>query len=141
MKIQKRYSTLIIGSIVLICLFTFYNFKTVTDKPSADEEVIFTTASFTKTMSTSKKLVVVDFWATWCGPCRMAAPMVKEMAEKYKGKAIIGKLDVDKNPEISDKYKITAIPAILFFKNGKLIDKIIGLPQKEELDNKIKTNL
>ena len=131
----------IITNAALLIILAFIYIMTSANKTTIDEEVIFTTATFTKTTSTSKKLVVVDFWATWCGPCRMAAPMVKEMAEKYKGKAIIGKLDVDKNPEISDKYKITAIPAILFFKNGKLIDKIIGLPQKEELDNKIKTNL
>ena len=85
--------------------------------------------------------MVVDFWATWCGPCRATAPLIKKMSDKYSGKVIIGKLDVDKNQDISNRYNITSIPAILFFKNGKLKDKIIGKPTEEELDNKIKLNI
>ena len=135
--LRKLYSMgLILTGIVL-----FINANIPNNTNVSNEEVNFSTATFDKSVLKSSKLVVVDFWATWCGPCRMAAPIVKSMADKYNGKAVIGKLDVDKNQEISNRYKVTAIPTILFFKNGKIVDKIVGLPTKEELENKIKLNM
>lgn len=85
----------------------------------------------------SDKLVVIDFWAEWCGPCRMVGPIVDELATEYEGKAIIGKVDVDSNDEITSKYGIRNIPTILFLKNGELVDKQVGAAQKSVLVEKI----
>lgn len=85
----------------------------------------------------SDKLVVIDFWAEWCGPCRMVGPIVEELATEYEGKAIIGKVDVDSNDEITSKYGIRNIPTILFLKNGELVDKQVGAAQKSVLVEKI----
>jgi len=106
-----------------------------------ENEVKVTDANFEQVVLKSDKLVMVDFWATWCGPCRMIAPTIKELAENYKGKIVVGKLDVDQNHASANLYKINSIPAILFFKNGKLVDQQIGFVPKEVLENKIKNNL
>ena len=79
------------------------------------------------------KLVVIDFWAAWCGPCRMLAPIVEDLASEYDGKAVIGKLDVDNNPETSTKFGIRSLPTILFVKNGEVVDKQVGLTTKNQL--------
>ena len=77
----------------------------------------------------SGKPVVVDFWAEWCGPCRMVGPVVEELAKEYEGRVIIGKLDVDENVETPNEYGIRNIPTILFFKDGQIVDKQIGAPR------------
>lgn len=141
MKIKTILKKATFVGIFIAGLTLFINAEIPKSSKSSNEEVNFTTATFDKNVLKSNKLVVVDFWATWCGPCRMAAPIVKSMADKYNGKAVIGKLDVDKNQEISNRYKVTAIPTILFFKNGKVVDKIVGLPTKEQLDSKINNHL
>jgi thioredoxin 1 len=81
--------------------------------------------------------VMVDFWANWCGPCRMIAPIVEELAETYEGKAKIGKLDVDSHQEIAMKYKIMSIPNVLFFKGGEVVDQVIGAVPKKQFIEKI----
>jgi thioredoxin 1 len=85
----------------------------------------------------SGKPVVIDFWAEWCGPCRMVGPMVEELASEYDGKAIIGKLDVDSNPGVTSKFGIRNIPTVLFFKNGNLTDKQVGVAPKATLKQKL----
>ena len=87
------------------------------------------------------KTVLVDFWAEWCGPCRMIGPIIEELANEYKGKAIIGKLDVDSNQESSVKYGVRSIPTILTFKDGEIVDRQVGAVPKETLTNVIDSQL
>jgi thioredoxin 1 len=87
------------------------------------------------------KTVLVDFWAEWCGPCRMIGPIIEELANEYKGKAIIGKLDVDSNQESSIKYGVRSIPTILTFKDGEIVDRQVGAVPKETLTNVIDSQL
>ncbi len=81
--------------------------------------------------------VMVDFWAAWCGPCQMIAPTVDELAVEYAGKLKVGKLNTDENPDIAGKYQIMGIPTLLFFKDGKLVDKIVGAASKKQFKQKI----
>ncbi len=99
-----------------------------------------TDATFEEVLK-SDKLVVVDFWAEWCGPCRMVGPIVEELAVDYADKVIVGKVDVDNNDEITSKFGIRNIPTILFFKNGEIVDKQVGAAQKSTLVEKIDKQL
>lgn len=94
-------------------------------------------SNFDELVLKANKLVLVDFWAEWCGPCRMIAPIVKELSEEYEGRAIMAKVDVDNCPQISAKYGIRNIPTLLFFKNGEQVDKHVGATQKKVLAEKI----
>jgi len=89
----------------------------------------------------SDKAVVLDFWATWCGPCRMIAPIIEEMANEYDGKAIIGKVDVDNAPRAATKFGIRNIPTVLFIKNGEIVDKQVGAVPKNTLVSKLEAIL
>ena len=93
-----------------------------------------TDASFASDIIESGKPAMVDFWAVWCGPCRMVGPVVEELATEYQGKAVIGKVDVDTNQEVAAKYGIRNIPTILFFKDGEVVDKVVGVVPKEQLE-------
>lgn len=97
----------------------------------------FTDDNFNELVKQSKGLVVVDFWAQWCGPCRTVGPIIEDLSKEYEGKAHIGKLDVDSNPNVSSEFGITSIPAILFFKNGQVVDRVVGAQPKSALSNKI----
>ena len=87
------------------------------------------------------KTVLVDFWAEWCGPCRIISPVIEELANEYEGKAIIGKLDVDSNQESSVKYEVRSIPTIITFKDGKIVDRQVGAVPKETLKNVVDSQL
>ena len=100
-----------------------------------------TDANFEEVVLKSDKPVLVDFWAEWCGPCRMVGPVVEELAKEFEGKAIIGKVNVDNNPEISMKFGIRNIPALLFFKDGEIVDKQIGAVPKSVLADKLSKQL
>lgn len=85
--------------------------------------------------------VLVDFWAAWCGPCRLVGPIVEELAGEYEGKAVVGKVDVDTNPNVSMKFGIRSIPSLLIFKNGELVDTVIGAVPKVELKRRLDAQL
>ena len=96
-----------------------------------------TDANFEGLVLQNNKLVLVDFWAEWCGPCRMVGPIVSELSDDYKGEAVMTKLDVDSNPSSAQQFGIRNIPTILFFKNGRVVDKQVGAVPKSVLSKKI----
>jgi len=101
----------------------------------------FTDSNFETNVLQSDKLTVIDFWAEWCGPCRAIGPVIEELSREYSGKVNVGKVNVDLNPSVSMNYGITSIPAILFIKDGKVVDKQIGAVPKSILEKKIQANL
>jgi thioredoxin 1 len=103
---------------------------------AVNKPVEMTDATFEEVIQ-NHSLVVVDCWAPWCGPCRMVAPVIEELARDYAGKILFGKLNVDENREVSTKYEIMSIPTLLVFKNGKLADTIIGAMPRQLLEPKI----
>lgn len=100
-----------------------------------------TDANFEELVIKSNKPVLVDFWAEWCGPCLMVGPFVEEIAAEYEGKAIVGKLNVDNNPGVSMQFGIRNIPALLYFKDGKVVDKQVGAAAKSVLAGKLDAQL
>ncbi|MFT7033644.1 MAG: thioredoxin 1 [Cyclobacteriaceae bacterium] len=102
--------------------------------------ITITDENFNEVLGTDKP-VLVDFWAEWCGPCKMIGPVVEELAGDYEGKAVIGKVDVDSNPEVSAKFGIRSIPTLLVFKNGEVVDKQVGAVGKNVLAQKLDAQL
>ncbi len=101
----------------------------------------FTTSNFQETVLSSNQPVLVDFWAEWCGPCRMIGPVVEELSHEYEGKAVIGKVNVDENPDIAMNYGVRNIPTLLIFKGGEVVDKIVGAVPKGMIASKIEAQL
>ena len=101
----------------------------------------FTDSNFDELVLKSDKPVIVDFWAEWCGPCRMVGPIVQEIGEDFSETAVVGKLDVDSNPDVTMKFGIRNIPTILFFKNGEVADKQVGAVPKSVLVQKLEALL
>ena len=99
--------------------------------------VHFTDTNFGSEVINSDLPVVVDFWATWCGPCRAIAPIVEDLAKEYVGKVKVGKLDIDENQETAIKFGVRSIPTVLFFKGGKIVDSIIGAVPKSQFVQKL----
>ena len=100
--------------------------------------VAVTDTDFETQIEQHEGLAVVDFWATWCAPCRMIAPILEQLAEEYKGKAKVAKLDVDSNIRTATRFNVRSIPTILFFKDGKLVDQVVGAVPKPQLELKFR---
>ncbi len=100
-----------------------------------------TSSTWDKDVLGADGLVMVDFWAVWCGPCRIIAPTIEELAKNYAGKITVAKLNTDENPEIASKYKIMGIPTVIFFKNGEKLDQVVGAVPKSQLKSIIDAHL
>jgi thioredoxin 1 len=103
--------------------------------------VHLTESNFKKEVIESGLPVLVDFWATWCGPCKMIAPVVEELAKEFDQKIKVGKVDVDENPNIAGQFGIMSIPTLMFFKNGKVMEQVVGALSKVDLKKKIMANI
>jgi thioredoxin 1 len=100
--------------------------------------IILTDENFQREVLERTELVMVDFWADWCGPCHIMAPVIEELAAEFEGEVRVGKLDVDANPQAAETYGIRSIPTILFFQDGKIVDQVIGVAPKIELATRLK---
>lgn len=103
--------------------------------------VHLTDINFKKEALEAAGLVVVDFWAKWCGPCKMIAPVIEEMAKEYLGRAVIGKVDVDESPRTATQYGVMSIPTLIFIKKGKVMDQLVGAVSRPDLKKRIEANL
>lgn len=109
---------------------------------TSDAILEITDANFAEEIEAGEGLTIIDFWATWCGPCKMVAPIVEELAGEYEEKGLrVGKLDVDTNPSVTTRFHVTSIPSILFFKDGELVDKVVGAVPRPKLEEKILEHL
>lgn len=108
----------------------------------AESSVVYLTKdNFDRIVYDSDKPVIVDFWAPWCGPCRMVAPVMEQLAQEYDGKAVIGKVNVDEESELAAKFRIMSIPTVIMFKDGKVIEKIIGARPKSDFAELLNRNI
>ncbi len=103
-------------------------------------EVTITSENF-ESLKNGNLPLIVDFWATWCGPCRMVGPVISKLAEKYDGKIVVGKCDVEDNEDLASEFGIRNIPTILFFKDGEVVDKVVGAQGEAKLDEKFQSLL
>jgi thioredoxin 1 len=103
----------------------------------SDSVTSVTNDTFDQVVIQSKNLVMVDFWATWCGPCKIVAPVVEELSTEYEGKVTFAKINTDENPDLASRYSIRGIPTLMFFKEGKVLDQVVGAVPKAQLKSKI----
>ncbi len=103
----------------------------------SDAVTSVTIDTFDKVVIQSPNFVMVDFWATWCGPCKMVAPIVEELAKEYEGRVTFAKVNTDENPDLASRYNIRGIPTLIFFKEGKVLDQVVGAVPKAQLKAKI----
>ncbi|MCX7922177.1 MAG: thioredoxin [Clostridia bacterium] len=108
---------------------------------ASEKLVVLTKDNFEEEVLKSDKPIIVDFWAPWCGPCRAVGPIMDELANEFEGKAKVGKINVDDQGELAAKYRVMSIPTIMLFKDGQMVDKVIGARSKEEFANLISKNL
>lgn len=101
----------------------------------------FTAHNWQSDVLNSEKLVLVDFWAAWCGPCRMVGPVVEELADEYAGKVVVGKLNVDEEGTVASQYGVMSIPTLLLFQNGQVVDKVVGFRGKQDFKKMIDAKL
>ena len=106
------------------------------ETPSIDKPIVVSDRNFDQTTKTYP-LIVVDCWAAWCAPCRAIAPIVEELAKEYSGKVVFGKLNVDENPETTQRFGVMAIPTLLVMKNGQEVDRVVGIVPKNQLEAKV----
>lgn len=104
-------------------------------------ELIITEQNFDVEVLSSNKPVLVDFWAVWCGPCKILSPIVEEIAKEYEGKIVVGKVNVDENPELARKFDIVSIPTLVLFKNGKIASHMVGVQPKTFITGEVDKNL
>lgn len=97
-------------------------------------EIVLTEQNFEEVVLRASQPVLVDFWATWCGPCRMLAPVIEELAEEYEGRAVVGKVNVDEQPGLANAFGIQSIPTVMLFKGGKAVDTVVGYRPKAQLE-------
>src|SRR4051812_3110486 len=128
---KARFFFFLIPAIALFITASYVNAEK--GKGTSGDTVEFTDANFQSKVLSSDKLTIVDFWAEWCGPCRAMGPVIEDLSKEYAGKVNIGKLNVDYNPTVTNRYEISSIPTILFIKNGKVVDKLEGLYPKRQL--------
>lgn len=103
----------------------------------AGKATAVSTDDFDNVVLNASQPAIVDFWAVWCGPCRTVGPIVEDIAEEYEGKALVAKLDVDSNRDVAVRYGIQAIPTLLFFKGGEVVDRIVGAADKKSITSKL----
>lgn len=134
---------IVLGLLFLLFLYNGFRryqmMKNYTPDQDSDKLLKLTDANFNKQVS--KGLVLVDFWAPWCAPCRMIAPILSELAEDFDGKAKIGKLNVDENKAVAGKYGIRSIPTLMLFKDGEVVEKFVGVKPKSAFEKAIKKQL
>ncbi len=135
-SIEKTYST-----VAGMCVLLGYEITQHSHIKENTMALEITDANFEEVVMKSDKPVLVDFWAEWCGPCRMVGPIVEEISNEYQGRAVVGKVDVDSNPNISMQFGIRNIPTLLIFKGGKMVDKQVGAAPKQTLTQKLDAHL